>query len=381
MPHLKLMNIAQIKEADISFGDLTILVGNQATGKSIFLQIYKLIQDIGFIKNKLLTHGYSFNDFERFIPLYFGEGMDKIWNNSSSIKLNGKEFDLKDKLSKSRNSGMKNLYIPAQRVLIMEQGFVKPFTSFDISYPYIIKEFSELIRIELDKYFLNKDVIFPQANKLRKELREIVSKHIYRNAVMKIKSVGSKKQIVMKIDGQDYSVGSWSAGQKEFAPLLFGMYWALPPSKTSMREKVTTITIEEPEMGLHPRAIIDTMLLVMELLWRGYRVNISTHSNTVLELFWAINEIKKNKLEIDAFSKFIELFQLSSTTSRDFVNTLLCKNYKVYYFKMDLDGKTKAVDISNLEVGKDDVDESEWGGITSFSSRISEIISSIYEGN
>jgi predicted ATPase len=53
MATLELNNIGQIKKAKVTFGDLTVLVGNQATGKSLFLQMYKLTQDIGFIKNEL----------------------------------------------------------------------------------------------------------------------------------------------------------------------------------------------------------------------------------------------------------------------------------------------------------------------------------------
>ncbi len=379
MVTLELNNIGQIKEVKVTFGDLTIFVGNQATGKSIFLQMYKLTQDIGYIKNKLNYHGFSFDSFELFLSLYFGEGMENILKSDSSIKIGGKEFDLNEKLKTCRNAPLKNFYIPAQRVLMMEYGFAKPFTSFDISYPYVLKEFSEQMRFELDRLFANKNDIFPQPNKLRKELRDIISKHIYRDGVIKIKALGSKKQLVMEIDGKDYAVGSWSAGQKEFAPLLFGLYWVLPASKVSTKDKVKTVTIEEPEMGLHPNAIVDTMLLVMELLGRGYKVNISTHSNTILELFWAINEIKQNSKKIDAASMFLDIFALGKSASlKEFANEILSKNFKIYYFKNDRENKTVVKDISKLDINNENIDENEWGEITSFSSRVSNIISSIY---
>ncbi len=183
----------------------------------------------------------------------------------------------------------------------------------------------------------------------------------------------------MEINNKDYAVGSWSAGQKEFAPLLFGLYWALPASKVSTREKVTTITIEEPEMGLHPNAVVDTMLLVMELLSRGYKVNISTHSNTILELFWATNEIKQNSKKIDASSILLDIFRLGkSAPLREFAETILKKSFKIYYFKNEEDNKTVVQDISNLDVNNDNVDQNTWGEITSFSSRVSEVISKMY---
>ena len=44
MKNLKLTSLGQIPEADISFGDLTVFVGEQASGKSILLQLEELYQ-------------------------------------------------------------------------------------------------------------------------------------------------------------------------------------------------------------------------------------------------------------------------------------------------------------------------------------------------
>jgi predicted ATP-dependent endonuclease of OLD family len=46
---LQVLNAGQIKDAKIEFGDLTVLVGPQATGKSIFLQLFKLLIDTGAV--------------------------------------------------------------------------------------------------------------------------------------------------------------------------------------------------------------------------------------------------------------------------------------------------------------------------------------------
>ena len=42
MDNLKVKSLGPIKEADVTFGDLTLLVGPQASGKSIFIQMLKL---------------------------------------------------------------------------------------------------------------------------------------------------------------------------------------------------------------------------------------------------------------------------------------------------------------------------------------------------
>lgn len=53
-PHtLDVENLGQIKQAKVEFGDLTVFVGPQATGKSIFLQLLKLLVDNGPILSEL----------------------------------------------------------------------------------------------------------------------------------------------------------------------------------------------------------------------------------------------------------------------------------------------------------------------------------------
>ena len=49
---LRLEHVGQINCADVTVGDLTVLVGPQATGKSIFLQFLRLALDTGHIHNQ-----------------------------------------------------------------------------------------------------------------------------------------------------------------------------------------------------------------------------------------------------------------------------------------------------------------------------------------
>ena len=43
--------------------------------------------------------------------------------------------------------------------------------------------------------------------------------------------------------------------QREFVPLLLGLYWLLPASRVSRRKNIEWAVIEELEAGLHPAAI------------------------------------------------------------------------------------------------------------------------------
>lgn len=139
-------------------------------------------------------------------------------------------------------------------------------------------------------------------------------------------------------------------------------------SGATQDEVIEWVVIEEPEMGLHPQGISAVLLMVLELLRRGYRVVISTHSPVVLEMVWALQEFKKlgaNESDVR------RLFDLKATpAAKGLGNTALEKDYRVYYF----DRQHAVRDISNLSPGAEAIAESEWGGITGFSSRVNEAI-------
>ena len=60
MKTMRLKNVGQITDANLAFGDLTVLVGPQASGKSISLQWLKLLQDTGLIQQQLDTYGLDY---------------------------------------------------------------------------------------------------------------------------------------------------------------------------------------------------------------------------------------------------------------------------------------------------------------------------------
>ena len=82
--------------------------------------------------------------------------------------------------------------------------------------------------------------------------------------------------------------------------MLLGLYWLMPPSKVARRADIDWVVIEELEMGLHPRAISAVLLIVLELMTRGYKVCLSTHSPQVLELVWALEALRNHKGQPDA---------------------------------------------------------------------------------
>lgn len=132
MQKLKVKNLGPIKEADVTLGDLTILVGEQASGKSLFLQVMKLVLDKTHILNTLERYNYVVNKSpENILTLYFGEGMSGVWTDGTCIASADTEICRKSSLLEKDGVEKESLfYIPAQRILSISDGRPKNFMEF-----------------------------------------------------------------------------------------------------------------------------------------------------------------------------------------------------------------------------------------------------------
>ncbi|MDX2257095.1 MAG: AAA family ATPase [Pseudanabaenaceae cyanobacterium bins.39] len=381
MTDLSIKNLGQIKSANIDFGDLTLFVGPQATGKSILLQMIKLLLDSDDILNTLNKNGYYWKgdkeekeDVTNFIELYFGEGMRNLWSDNTQICFDKAFVNLEDLLRKDSRKKEQLFFVPAQRVLTLESGWPRRFTSFDSLDPYVVRNFSEHLLLLMQQGLGSKgSAIFPQKGRLKQELRDALDDSIFHGAKVELNTTAMRKRIQINMEGNLLPFMSWSAGQREFMPLLLGIYWLMPASKASKKSDINWVVIEEPEMGLHPCAILSVILIFLELLHRGYRLLISTHSPVMLEATWAIRNLQKNGSD----TKYLyQLFDLkpSLPITELFENILKNKKFSTYYFDQKEDG-VEVRDISSLDAFDEDLAIADWGGLTSFSSKASEVVS------
>src|ERR1700742_2897861 len=89
-PRLEIHDFAQIKDATIQFGDLTVLVGEQGTGKSLVLQWLKAAVDGKYIVDRLDDAGQKATA-ETVVDLIFGVGMGSAWKTTTRITFDGRE--------------------------------------------------------------------------------------------------------------------------------------------------------------------------------------------------------------------------------------------------------------------------------------------------
>lgn len=376
MERIELTSLGQISEADISFGDLTVFVGEQASGKSILLQLVKLILDGDDIVQTLKKHGFDWHgDPKNFLSLYFGEGMEGIWDNASTkIKIDNEAFELDKVLSKKSKKKAETLFlIPAQRVMTLKDGWPRAFTDYAIGDPYVVKQFSEHLRLLLETSLgAGEGVIFPQVGRMNKTLRDTIGESIFGGAQVKLDRSGLRKRIVLDVEDSQLPFMVWSTGQREFVPLLMGLYRLMPSGGARKKKNFNWVVIEEPEMGLHPQSISVLLIVLFELLRRGYKVIISTHSSQVPELIWAIRLIAKSKA---APARLMQLLDLKPNVfSKDLSETVLDeKTFKTYYFSRQ-DSIVNVKDISTLDPEDPEEAVSDWGGLTLFSTKTADIV-------
>jgi hypothetical protein len=250
-------------------------------------------------------------------------------------------------------------------VLALRDGWPRPFSDYSAGDPFAVREFSERLRMLVEREFATSGNLFPQEQRLKTEFREMLEKCVFAGFRLKVDKVRAQKRLVLGANGDALPYMVWSAGQREFVPLLLGLYWLMPPARTARREKIEWVVLEELEMGLHPRAISVVVLLVLDLMARGYRVCLSTHSPQLLEAVWALRHLKETGSAADAL---LTAFDAPKTPAlQKLAETALRKNIKVYYFDA-VSGRSR--DISQLDPSEEESGQSGWGGLTEFSGRI-----------
>jgi hypothetical protein len=315
--------------------------------------------------------------------------MQSVWRSegerASAVIWEEKRIDLEEKLKNFRKAKTQKrrerlFFIPAQRVLSLNKGWPRPFTDFAVGDPYVVPCFSEKLRMQMEagRGGGKSASVFPQGGRLKSELRNALDSAVFHGFSLKLDRMGGvQKRLVLQEEGEKLPFMVWSAGQREFIPLLLALYWLCPSAKIARREATEWVVVEEPEMGLHPEAISAVMLTVLELLLRGYRVVLSTHSPHVLDVIWGLRTIQHYRANPD---KVIDMFGLRrhSDEIRKIARAAIRKEYGVFYFDRSSGSAGHMVrDISALDPGAENPKEASWGGLTEFSGRIGEVVAEI----
>jgi hypothetical protein len=113
------------------------------------------------------------------------------------------------------------------------------------------------------------------------------------------------------------------------------------------------------------------MLLVLDLLWRGYRVVLSTHSTLVLDVVWCMRRLGELRAQ---WLLVRDAFDLKGNAFQEVAVAALNKSYRTYLLAHGDKGLVTSTDISGLDPSSENDDEANWGGLTGFSTRFGEAV-------
>ena len=373
---IRASGIGPVTTADVHFGDLTVFVGPQATGKSIFLQLLKLLLDKHTIQEELRRFGIEWSGRPKdFLELYFGEGMSALWTHGSS-KLQvdkRKKIDLATYAKRRKPETPEKLFfIPAQRVMGLRDGATRPFTDYRTGDPFVLRDFSEkLHHLRPERVRPEQGAVSTEESFERRATKAIGESHLRRIRARDRLVAASTPDRPETGDHKSTPLPGLVRRAEGVRPIAAGALLAVASWRDIHARDAGMVVIEEPEMGLHPNGIFAVLNLVLELVARGYRVCISTHSPYVLDVVWALRFFHDNGGQT---SDVLDLLGLRSTlATQRLADAALTSRHRVYYFTRD--GTVR--DISALDPGSGDVGESGWGGLTEFSGRVGDVVAGV----
>lgn len=378
---LRFQNIGPIKDANVEFGDLTVLVGPQASGKSLFAQLWKLCVDGPAVAKELAKRHFVWDPTpSSFLGLYLGKGMESAWRAGSSLaELDGAPIDLGKPTGDVEGDSAESIfYVPAARASVLRQGFPRAFDDFTEGEPYCLKKFSEVLGSLLSGPGMGRgsQLRLPSTEVMPDEARALFDEHLMGGFAVRVEEVEMRRQLRLLSRYQEVSLPytSWSNGQREAIPLAIPLGWMIARSPRLAPElyRYRGIVVEEPETGLHPRAIEAFLLLLLDLIFDGYQVLVTTHSATVLDLVWTLNILRREGAD---GSFLLRAFNIDSDKASDLMRELATRamKFECRAYLMDRN-EAATLDISSLDPGSDDSRMATWGGLFEFGSRVGDVV-------
>ena len=365
---LVVKGFGQIESVDLTFGDLTVLVGAQGTGKSLSLQWLKAVLDGKHVARALTGAGYLIDSPRTLVDLFFGVGMGAALTDDTSIEWNGTKVAPASIPRRGRDVEQV-FFIPAHRSTLISNGWAQPFQNLSDETPMVARLFSQRL-FELFSARGN-SVLFPADRVLKRQIRELIDDAVFHSGRVLMEQDQHKNRLRLAHGDMELPFMTWTAGQREFTPLLLGLYHLLPSTKLTKRDGIDWVVIEEPEMGLHPKAVSAVFVLMLELIWRGYKVVVSTHSAHLLTAMWALNELRGSGAR---WQLLLEGLGIGGRALRPVAEAGLAATCQVHLLSYDDDYRVRSKDISTLDPESDDELVSDWGGLTGVSDELMDAV-------
>jgi predicted ATPase len=246
---LQLKNIGMIKEANIKLDGLTVIAGENDTGKST----------VGKFLYFTLRHDLETKkDIDTLFKSIFKTNIAKYNTPPSLVESNNKNFKLQP--------------------IFIETPLVWNFTDFFRD----IAQVESQMRIELDYPYLMKDLNFKLHIKSASNGLDI------KDEMISLMGGEFKKDEMDRYyfdkDGKRIELVNTATGIK-----YFGIFQVL--SQNNYLNKNTVLILDEPEVHLHPKWQLEMAKVIVELVRNGVKILVNSHSPYMIEALKRYSDI------------------------------------------------------------------------------------------
>lgn len=285
---LHLKNIGMIKESNVKINGLTVIAGENDTGKSTLSKV--LFYGLTTIRrvqskngNTTLTDTQSIlacTDIFK-VDILQGINVDYLEKSKIEIIIGDKVINPKLGLGVSAKQIMdkvENFTIP--ETIFIETPLIWNFTDFFRD----IAQIESQMNIKLDYPYLMKDLNFKLFIKnasngldIKDEVTKLMGGQFEKD---------EKGSYFFNKDGQRIELVNTATGVK-----YFGIFQVL--SQNNYLNENTVLVLDEPEVHLHPKWQLEMAKIIVELVKNGVKILVNSHSPYMIEALQRYAELEK----------------------------------------------------------------------------------------
>ncbi len=244
---LKIENIGMIKEANIKFDGLTVIAGENDTGKSTVGKALYLY----------------LNSEDKSYPLL----LESLFKNKLNTFLDG---NIKKNMLQVSNISIEKIDTKVYRSVFIESPLVWNFSDFFRD----IAQIESQMRIELDYPYLMKDLNFKLHIKSSSKGLDIKEKIIsLMGGEFKKDEMG---RYYFDKKAQRIELVNTATGIK-----YFGIFQVL--SQNNYLNKDIVLVLDEPEVHLHPKWQLELAKIIVNLVENGVKILVNSHSPYMIQ--------------------------------------------------------------------------------------------------
>ncbi len=279
---LQLKNIGIIKEANVKIDGLTVIAGENDTGKSTVGKAFYVILKSLDTTYSNETMDNKANDLIVYINSFFSKIFKKYPFPKNAFLL-FKEGEYEASINREYSSILSNLsdnsYIKKD-IIFIETPLVWNFSKFFRDIALVESQ----MNIEIDYPLFMKDLNFKLFIKnvsngidIRDEMISLMGGQFEQD---------ERGDFFFNKNGTRIELENTSTGIKQF-----GIFQIL--SQNNYLNKNTVLILDEPEVHLHPKWQLEMAKIIIELVKNGVRIVINSHSPYIIEALKRYSEVEE----------------------------------------------------------------------------------------